>query len=272
MRITCRDGAAACLTILHESCEPILNTLFRDNFPGGTFSMAVPYPDVLRDAFRRARNMDASLNERLEYFAEAVRSFNASFADAVDDLVARLKKHAAGQSAPAPGDVMPPFLITDEEGHLVSLEEVLSRGPAALAFHRGHWCPYCRINTSALAAAHKEAQGGGGQIVAITPEREKFTNELKSDAAAPFPILTDLDNAYAQSLNLAFYLGDEMKALVGNLDLDLPSYQGNEAWMLPIPATFVVGTDGVITARFVDPDYRRRMPIEDLLAALRSAQ
>ena len=61
-----------------------------------------------------------------------------------------------------------------------------------------------------------------------------------------------------------------MKALLGNFGLALPSYQGNEAWMLPIPATFVVGTDG--GARFVDPDYRRRMPVEGLLAALRSSQ
>jgi len=41
--------------------------------------------------------------------------------------------------------------------------------------------------------------------------------------------------------------------------------------MLPIPATFVVGTDGLIKARFVDPDYRRRMDIDEMLAALRSA-
>ncbi len=41
--------------------------------------------------------------------------------------------------------------------------------------------------------------------------------------------------------------------------------------MLPIPATFVVGTDGVIKARHVDPDYRRRMEIDDLLATLKSA-
>jgi peroxiredoxin len=51
----------------------------------------------------------------------------------------------------------------------------------------------------------------------------------------------------------------------------LPDYQGNEAWMLPIPATFVVGTDGRVAARFVDPDFRRRMSIEELLAALKGA-
>lgn len=37
------------------------------------------------------------------------------------------------------------------------------------------------------------------------------------------------------------------------------------------PATVVVGTDGLIKARFVDPDYRRRMDIDGMLAALRSA-
>jgi peroxiredoxin len=41
--------------------------------------------------------------------------------------------------------------------------------------------------------------------------------------------------------------------------------------MLPIPATFIVGTDGRVAARFVDPDYRKRMAIEDMLASLRAA-
>jgi hypothetical protein len=41
---------------------------------------------------------------------------------------------------------------------------------------------------------------------------------------------------------------------------------------LPIPATFVVGTDGLIKARFIDPDYRKRMDLDELLAALKSAR
>jgi peroxiredoxin len=53
---------------------------------------------------------------------------------------------------------------------------------------------------------------------------------------------------------------------------DLPGYQGNDAWVLPIPATFVVGTDGLIKARFVDPDYRQRMAIDELLGTLRNTR
>ena len=114
----------------------------------------------------------------------------------------------------------------------------------------------------------KEIAAEGGRVVAIMPERQEFAAELKSVGAVPFPILTDMDNGYALSLNLAIWIGAEMQQLMAGRQ-DLPSFQGNDSWMLPIPATFVVGTDGVIKARFVDPDYRKRMAIEALLAAMR---
>ena len=55
-------------------------------------------------------------------------------------------------------------------------------------------------------------------------------------------------------------------------ELDLAEYQGNASWMVPVPATFVVGGNGRIEARFVDPDYRKRMTVESMLAALRRAR
>jgi peroxiredoxin len=51
----------------------------------------------------------------------------------------------------------------------------------------------------------------------------------------------------------------------------LSEFHGNDGWMLPIPATFVVGRDGLVDARFIDPDFRKRMEIDDLIAALKSA-
>jgi peroxiredoxin len=58
----------------------------------------------------------------------------------------------------------------------------------------------------------------------------------------------------------------EFMAKIGRM---LPQYQGNDSWMLPIPATFVVGKDGRVKVRFVDPDYRKRMTIEEVIAALK---
>ena len=228
--------------------------------------------NTIDEALVLCRDMDVSLNERLACYAEAVRRFSPPFAEAVDRLVARLKNARAGEAAPQPGDPMPPFVLPDEDGRIVSLERVLEKGPVAVTFHRGHWCPYCRININALVKAQHEIAAGGGQIVAIMPERQEFASEFKSEARAPFPILTDIDNGYALSLNVAIWVGAEMETFLAQRSRNLPEYQGNDAWMLPIPATFVVGTDGIVKARFVDPDYRRRMDIDEMLAALRSAR
>src|SRR3712207_6439583 len=226
----------------------------------------------IQEAFQRARDMDASLNEKLKAFADAGRAINPRFAEAWDELLSRLRKSGAGLTAPEPGEPMPPFILPDETGRLVGLEDLLSQGPVAVAFHRGHWCPYCRLNTIALAQAHDQATADGGQIVAITPDRQKFAAILKADAKSPFPILTDMDNGYALSLGLVIWVDTELQKLMSNRGRDLTAFQGNDSWMLPIPATFVVGTDGLVKARFVDPDFRRRMAIEDLLSALRNAR
>jgi peroxiredoxin len=225
--------------------------------------------ESLDEAFRRVRELDISLREQLRTFAEASRRKQPEFAAAVDRLVTRLQQYGAGESAPQVGEPMPPFLLPDETGQMVSLDELLNRGPVSVTFHRGHWCPYCRININALAQAHKELTANAGQIVAIMPDRQKFAAELKSQSNVPFPILTDMDNGYALSLNLAIWVGAEIQKLMRDR-LDLPAFQGNSSWMLPIPATFVVGRDGLIRARFIDPDYRKRMMIADMIAAMRS--
>jgi peroxiredoxin len=235
--------------------------------------MAVtPLAELLDEAYVQCRDMDASLAERLQAFADAVRGFGPHFQDAVDRLVARLKNFDVGENAPKPGETLPPFVLPDETGQLVSLEDLLKKGPVAVTFHRGQWCPYCRINTRALAQAHGQIASEGGQVAAIMPDREHFAAELKSETKAPFPILTDFDNGYALSLNLAFWVGSEMQELMSGAGWDVSGSQGSDTWLLPVPATFVVNREGIVTARFVDPDYRKRMAIEDLLAALRNAQ
>ena len=228
--------------------------------------------DALHEAYVQARDMDASLGERLQAFADAVRRLGPHFQEAVDKLVARLKDQGVGETAPKPGEPMPLFVLPDETGHLVSLDSASRQGAGR------HHLP-SRILVPLLPHQHARSRRGtrrdrgeGGQIAAIMPDQQHFTAELKAEHDAPFPILTDIDNGYAMSLNLAFWVGDEMQRLMTGAGWDVSRSQGSNTWLLPIPATFVVGTDGEVKSRFLDPDYRKRVAVEDLIAALKSAQ
>jgi hypothetical protein len=67
-------------------------------------------------------------------------------------------------------------------------------------------------------------------------------------------------------------IGQRLVRLAGNgAGWDVSRSQGSNTWLLPIPATFVVGTDGEVKSRFIDPDYRKRVTVEDLIAALKKA-
>ena len=231
--------------------------------------MTHPLVAELEFAFREVRGRDLTLGERLRYIADCVRTKGPGFAAAVDAFVARLEASQAGRTAPQVGETMPDFCLPDHDGRLVTLEGLLSRGPAVLAFHRGHWCPYCRLNMVGLAEI--EAAAAPAQIVAISAETQQYTRLLRAEACAGFPFLTDVGGGYALSINLAVWVDAEMSGMIGGAGWDIPAYQGGTPWVLPIPAVFVVRQDGVIAARHVDPDYRRRMELDALLDAIRLA-
>lgn len=83
--------------------------------------------------------MDAPLNERLAAYADQLRALSFPFAQAYDHLVTRLQAGEVGTTAPAVGDHMPPFLLPDHAGGLISLEDLLAKGPVVISFNRGHW-------------------------------------------------------------------------------------------------------------------------------------
>lgn len=222
--------------------------------------------DELEAAFTLARRLDLPLADRLTHVANEVRRLSPTFASQVDRFVRRIELVSAGSTAPKVGDVMPDFSLPDEQGRFVRLSELLVASPVVVAFHRGHWCPYCRLAVAALA--EQEAQLHPARIVAISAETQGYSARLKAEAGAVFPLLTDFAAGYALSLGLAVAVDDQMAAMIAGAGWDVPRYQGIAGWVLPIPALFVVAQDGLITARHVDPDYRRRVDIETVAAAV----
>jgi peroxiredoxin len=229
--------------------------------------MTHPLVAALEDEFQRVRDLDLTLAERLRAIADVVRTKGPDFAKTVDDFVARLEAVNAGGSAPQVGEKMPAFNLPDQDGRLLSLDELLGDGPVVVAFHRGHWCPYCRLNMVGLAEIQDAAVPA--RIVAISSETRKYTRTLRAESGASFPFLSDVGGGYCLSINLAIFVDEFMSSLIAGAGWDVPAYQGNSPWILPVPAVFVLDRDGMIVARHVDPDYRRRLEPAVILDQLR---
>jgi peroxiredoxin len=217
--------------------------------------------------FQQLRRSGLPLNAQLDKISEYVEKSKPHYSRAYDQLVARLKRANAGYDTPQKGEQMPSFMLPDEEGHLVRLEKLCESGPVVIAFLRGHWCSYCRLNAAALAGVEKAI--APARIVTISSETGKYAKSLREESGASFPFLTDVGNGYALSIGLSFWLGEELASMLYGDSCDIPAYNGSNGWFLPIPAVFVVGRDGRIKERYVNPDFRHRMEIDALrLAAL----
>jgi peroxiredoxin len=226
---------------------------------------------ALNEAFHKADDPEAPLDERLRLYLAESRKLLPDLESTYDELVARLKASDADLLVPAIGERLPDFLMTDSDGQLVDLASLLRKGPLVVSFNRGPWCDYCGLELHALARAYPDIVAAGGEVVSIVPETAQYARALQQGRGLPFRVLTDLDLAYAFSLGLVFWVGDKIKETYRQFGIDLERFQGNGGWLLPIPATLVVGRDGRVKARFVDPDFRRRLGIEPILRALAAA-
>ncbi|MEL7029388.1 MAG: peroxiredoxin-like family protein, partial [Pseudomonadota bacterium] len=168
------------------------------------------------------------------------------------------------------GDVLPAFSLPNQDGAAVSSAALLEKGPLVVSFFRGVWCPYCNIELKALARATPDFEEVGASLVAVSPQtpdwaaRTRKTNDLTVD------VLSDAGNAYAATLGLRFNLPDTIRDIYTNIaKIELPRYNGDPSWTLPMPARLVIGRDGVIAATDINPDYTHRPDPSETLAIVR---
>src|SRR5216683_2353984 len=148
--------------------------------PEQDMSLSQASAERLKQAFQQCRDMEGTLSEQLEAYAAAGREIFPAYGEAVDRLVGRIHENGGGENAPRPGDLMPPFILPDVTGRLINLKSLLEKGPVAVMFYRGHWCPYCRLNVRAVIQALGRIKALGGQVVAIMPEIQEFAEKFKS--------------------------------------------------------------------------------------------
>ena len=188
--------------------------------------------------------------------------------DAMHRATAQLIESGQAQRAKKAGDLAPEFTLTDSDGKPVSSRELLAKGPLVVSFYRGVWCPYCNMELQALQAALPEIAARGASLVAISPQTAANSRKSQRDNKLDFPILSDVKSELANAFGIRFALPDYLAETYKAFGNNLPVINDDPAWVLPMPARYVIGTDGIIAYAEVNPDYTRRPDPSELLPVL----
>jgi peroxiredoxin len=166
------------------------------------------------------------------------------------------------------GDKAPEFALRDADGNLVSSRALLSQGPLVATFYRGVWCPYCNLDLQALEKVRPEIEACGASLVAISPQTQANSRKAQRDNKLGFPILSDPGAVVADQFGLRFALPGDLIEVYKQFGTNLPEVNDDPSGVLPMPARYVIGTDGVIAYAEVNPDYTRRPDPSELLPVL----
>ena len=168
------------------------------------------------------------------------------------------------------GDVVPNFTLNNASGKSVSFKSLLAKGQVVISFYRGGWCPYCNLELRALEQSLPQIKSLGATLVAISPETPDSSLSTSEKNNLTFEVLSDLKNQVAQQFGLVFTLPEELRPIYEQFGIDIPAYNGDSTFELPLPATYVVNTDGKIVHSFVNADYTQRLDPDAILTALKN--
>lgn len=195
---------------------------------------------------------------------------NPTWRAAYDQVVTTLAGNGFLGNVLETGAEFPDFMLPDTDGRLVALGDLLERGPVVVQFFRGDWCPYCRLMLDALATALPAIEATGASLVALTPDTGGLPLRAKRTHNACFTVLSDVDYGVGLAAGVVFRVPPLYRSLLESANVDIALRHGNTAWILPIPATFVLDRHGRIAWRFADSDFTSRAEPDAVIAALRT--
>ena len=166
------------------------------------------------------------------------------------------------------GQMAPNFMLPSATAEPVALAQLLQHGPVVLVFYRGNWCPYCNVQLRTYQQLLPELTQHGATLVAVSPQTPDLTSLTASEKELSFPVLSDVGNVVARQYGLAYEVGTEVADTLRSVGIDLGTHNGTNDDELPLTATFVIGTDGLINWSWVEANFKHRADPAEILAAL----
>lgn len=174
------------------------------------------------------------------------------------------------------GDPAPRFVVAAVDSSPVEFDPQNLDKPVMLLVFRGGWCPYCNMYLAEMRHVIPEIQSLGIDVLFLSGDRpdmlyKSLEREAQEEIAGlDYTILSDADAQASIALGIAFKASQRTINYVNKKGDGFVKSSMDRHGVLPVPAVFAIDRDGVIEFAFVNPDYKVRLPAEDLMAAARA--
>lgn len=210
-------------------------------------------------------NLKSKLEEKKQQFVDNWSSQTLALHENGIDVVEQTN---IIESAFQVGQTAPDFTLNNALGNVISLNEILKQGPVVLTWYRGSWCPYCNLTLRSLQQTLPEIKAQGATLLTLTPEIPDESLSTKEKNELEFEVLSDVHNKVGKTYGIVFKLEENVAQAYQN-GFDLHAYNGDDSDELPMAATYIIDTNGIIKWAFLDADYRNRAEPSDIVNELK---
>jgi len=168
------------------------------------------------------------------------------------------------------GEAAPDFTMLSQDGKEHNLKSMLSDGPVLLVFLRAEWCSYCVKHLQAFQENIENIQNSGKvQVIAVSPQRPSYMKPFHEENNFSYPILYDEDHSVMKDYKVFFHVTEKYNNYIERVKgKRIEIFNGDEDPVMPVPATYYIGKDGVINYVHYDPDYRKRSDLKEIMSKL----
>jgi peroxiredoxin len=166
----------------------------------------------------------------------------------------------------------PAFTVKDANSETLHFLPGEMDKPVVLTFFRGGWCPYCNLHLAEMRHAEEQLREMGFDIWFISIDKPEYLLESLDDPDIGYTVYSDSSLEATRAFGLAFRVDDELVKKYVSYNIDLEKASGENHHVLPAPATYIIGQDGVINFAYINPNYKVRLHPEVLLAAATAYQ
>jgi len=165
-------------------------------------------------------------------------------------------------------DKAPVFTAKDQNGKKISLKDELKNGAVVVVFYRGQWCPYCNKQLNALQDSLGFIKEKGATLIAVSPEKPANISKTVAKTKATYSVLFDDGLKIMKSYDVAFSVDSTTIEKYKKFGIDFYDANGSNGATLPVPAVYIINNDGIIIFKHFDPDYRKRVSVQEILSHL----